>query len=60
MCFPAVNDYRKGNFLMKETNINNLVFRLSLLLTGGIALWAVASNKSFTIVSDAIYNFLTK
>ena len=45
---------------MKETNINNLVFRLSLLLTGGIALWAVAFNKSFTIVSDAIYNFLTK
>ena len=45
---------------MKETNVNNLVFRLSLLLTGGIALWAVAFNKSFTIVSDAIYNFLTK
>ena len=45
---------------MKETNINNLVFRLSLLLTGGIALWAVAFNKSFTIVSDAIYYFLTK
>ena len=45
---------------MKETNVTNLVFRLALLRTGGIAHWAVAFNKSFTIVSDAIYNFLTK
>lgn len=38
----------------------NLVFRISLLLTGGIALWAVAFNDSFTVVSNAIFTFLTR
>ena len=38
---------------------NDLVFYLSLLLTGGIALWAVVFNKSFTVVSNAVYSFLT-
>lgn len=37
----------------------NLVFRISLILTGGIALWAVFLNDSFTKVSDAVYAFLT-
>lgn len=38
---------------------NNLVFYLSLLLTGGIAVWAVVFNDSFTVVSNAVYSFLT-
>ena len=37
----------------------NQVFCISLLLTGGIAIWAVALNGSFTYVSNAIYSFLT-
>ena len=37
----------------------NQVFYVSLLLTGGIAIWAVAFNGSFTCVSKAIYSFLT-
>ena len=37
----------------------NQVFYVSLLLTGGIAIWAVAFNGSFTCVSNAIYSFLT-
>ena len=39
---------------------NNLVFYVSLLLTGGIAIWAVVFNESFTVVSNAVYAFLTK
>ena len=45
------------NLTNKKTN--NTVFLLSLLLTGGITLWAVAFNESFTVVSDAIFDFLT-
>ncbi|WMJ78982.1 MULTISPECIES: glycine betaine uptake BCCT transporter [unclassified Sedimentibacter] len=41
---------------MKE---KNYVFYLSMLLTGGIAIWAVALNDSFVYVSNAVYNFLT-
>lgn len=37
----------------------NQVFYISLLLTGGIAIWAVALNGSFTSTSNAIYSFLT-
>ena len=35
------------------------MFYVSLLLTGGIAIWAVAFNGSFICVSNAIYSFLT-
>ena len=35
------------------------VFALSLLLTGGITLWALAFRPSFTAVSDAVFRFLT-
>ncbi|MCP1103093.1 glycine betaine transporter [Aequitasia blattaphilus] len=38
----------------------NYVFIISLILTGGIALWAVALNDSFTKASDAVYAFLTQ
>ena len=43
-----------------EKMTKNTVFNISLLLTGGIALWAVGFNDSFTVVSNAIYTFLTK
>ena len=43
-----------------EKMTKNTVFNISLLLTGGIALWAVIFNDSFTVVSNAIYTFLTK
>ncbi|MGM9590323.1 MAG: BCCT family transporter [Faecousia sp.] len=42
------------------TKTNNLVFRISLLLTGGIALWAVVFNDSFSAVSNATFTFLTR
>lgn len=38
----------------------NYVFQISLLLTGGIAVWAVFFNGSFTKVSDTVYAFLTE
>ena len=46
--------------MVTEKKTTNTVFNISLLLTGSIALWAVAFNESFTVVSDAIYAFLTK
>lgn len=36
------------------------VFYISMLLTGGIAIWAVALNDSFVYASNAIYAFLTE
>lgn len=38
----------------------NIVFQISLLLTVAIAVWAVAFNHSFTVVSNGLYTFLTK
>lgn len=37
----------------------NYVFQISLLLTAAIAVWAVAFNESFTVVSNQIFEFLT-
>ncbi|MDL2296275.1 BCCT family transporter [Lachnospiraceae bacterium OttesenSCG-928-E19] len=38
----------------------NVVFLVSLLITTAIAVWAVAFNDNFTVVSNGVYNFLTK
>jgi len=37
----------------------NLVFHISLALCVVIAVWAVAFNESFTVISDTIFSFLT-
>ena len=42
-----------------EKNNKNVVFIGSLILVGGIALWAVLGNASFTVASGAVFNFLT-
>ena len=42
--------------MKKQTN---LVFRISLILTSVIALWAVVFKESFTVVSNAVFGFLT-
>ena len=42
-----------------ENNNKNVVFIGSLILVGGIALWAVLGNASFTVASGAVFNFLT-
>lgn len=39
---------------------NNNVFYISLALVAMIAVWAVAFNKSFTVVSDAVFSFFTE
>lgn len=38
---------------------NNMVFYISLALCAFIAIWAVAFNESFTVVSNGIFSFLT-
>lgn len=43
-----------------DAKTKNLVFKISLLLTGGIALWAVLFNESFTVVSNAAFTFFTR
>lgn len=45
---------------MKEKNAGQQVFKLSLILTAAITLWAVAFNTSFTKVSDMVFAFLTE
>ncbi len=44
---------------MKKEKVGNLVFYVSLVLTGAIALWAVIGNESFSKVSDTVFGFLT-
>lgn len=43
---------------MKKKSVN-LVFIISLVICAVIAVWAVALNDSFTIVSNALFSFLT-
>ena len=50
----------RENLMATDKKIDHTVFHISLLLTGGIALWAVLFNESFTVVSNAIYTFLTQ
>ncbi|MEG0370369.1 MAG: BCCT family transporter, partial [Hungatella sp.] len=38
----------------------NLVYRISLILTMAIAIWAVLFNENFIKVSNGLYQFLTK
>jgi len=45
---------------MEDKKNKNLVFIVSLLLCGAIAVWAVAFNKSFTAVSNAMFSFFTR
>ena len=42
---------------MKEKS--NAVFAISLVLCAAIAIWAVALNESFSVVSNAIFGFFT-
>ncbi len=44
---------------MEKSKVSNVVFYASLILTGGIAIWAVVGNASFSIVSNAVFGFLT-
>lgn len=44
---------------MEKRKDLNIVFIVSLILTGGIAAWAVLGNENFTVVSDGVYAFLT-
>ena len=37
----------------------NAVFIYSLILSCGTALWAVLENKSFSVFSNMLFNFLT-
>ncbi len=54
MPFPPDREIKMG-----EKKTDNRVFQISLILTGGIAVWAVALNQSFSLVSDAVFRFLT-
>lgn len=38
---------------------NNIVFYVSLVLIGIMAIWSVALNDSFTVVANAVFSFLT-
>ena len=42
---------------MKEKK--NTVFIIALILTFGVTVWAVGLNANFTVVSNALYNFIT-
>ncbi|MGC4018211.1 MAG: BCCT family transporter [Muricomes sp.] len=45
---------------MDKKKPDNFVFYVSLVLTGIVAIWAVAGNASFSKVSDIVFAFLTK
>lgn len=44
---------------MRDKKTGNVVFYVSLVLIAVIAIWSVAFNKSFTVVSNAVFTFLT-
>lgn len=44
---------------MKDKKTGNSVFYVSLVLIAVIAVWSVAFNESFTVVSNAVFTFLT-
>ena len=44
---------------MKKNEFKNPVFLVSLILCAIMAVWAIAFNENFTVVSDAVFAFLT-
>ena len=44
---------------MKKNEFKNPVFLVSLILCAVMAVWAIAFNENFTVVSDAVFAFLT-
>lgn len=44
---------------MNNKKPDNIVFYVSLVMVAAIAIWSVAFNASFTVVSDAVFAFLT-
>lgn len=44
---------------MDKKKTGNIVFYVSLLLVVAMALWSVVFNDSFTVVSNAVFTFLT-